>query len=61
MGKESISPTFLIPFVKFIGSLIHESTPFYSLESNGVLEGKNKILKDTMNTMLVSSRTPMNL
>ena len=39
----------------------NESTPFYSSESNGVLERKNKTLKDMMNIMLVSSGTSINL
>ena len=41
--------------------IIHKTTPLYSLESNGVAERKNKTLKEMMNAMLVSLRTPLNL
>ena len=41
--------------------IIHKTTPPYSLESNGVIERKNRTLKEMMNAMLVSSRAPFNL
>ena len=41
--------------------IIHEVTPFYSPESNGVAERKNRTLKEMMNAMLVSSSAPENL
>ena len=41
--------------------IIHETTPPYSLESNGVVERKNRTLKEMMNVMLVSSRASLNL
>ena len=41
--------------------IIHETTPPYSPESNGVAERKNRTLKDMMNSMLVSSGAALNL
>ena len=41
--------------------IIHEVTPPYSPESNGVAERKNRTLKEMMNAMLVSSAAPNNL
>ena len=41
--------------------IIHETTPPYSPESNGVAEKKNRTLKEMMNEMLVSSGAPLNL
>lgn len=41
--------------------IIHEITPPYSPESNGVVERKNRTLKEMMNSMLVSSHAPDNL
>ena len=35
--------------------IIHETTPPYSPESNGVAERKNGTLNEVMNAMLVSS------
>jgi len=41
--------------------IIHEVTPPYSLESNGVAERKNRTLKEMMNSKLISSNAPNNL
>ena len=41
--------------------IIHEVTPPYSPESNGVVERKNRTLKEMMNAMLISSNAPDNL
>jgi len=38
--------------------IIHEVTPPYSLESNGVVERKNITLKEMMNVMIISSSAP---
>ena len=51
------------PFNTFFDEhgIIHETTPPYSLESNGVAERKNITLKEMMNVMLVSSGASLNL
>ena len=41
--------------------IMHEVTPPYSPESNGVVEIKNRTLKEMMNSLLVSASTPNNL
>ena len=41
--------------------IIHEVTPPYSPESNGVAERKNRTLKEMMNAMLISSSASDNL
>ena len=59
MGREYESN----PFNTFCDEhgIIHETTPPYSPESNGVAERKNITLKEMMNAMLVSSRVSLNL
>ena len=41
--------------------IIHEVTPPYSSESNGVAERKNRTLKEMMNSLLVRALAPDNL
>ena len=41
--------------------IIHEVTPPFSPKSNGVAERKNMILKEMMNSLLVSASAPNNL
>ena len=41
--------------------IIHEVTIPYSPQSNGVVERKNRILKEIMNAMLISSGLPQNM
>ena len=41
--------------------IIHEVNPPYSPESNGVVEKKNRTLKEMMNSLLVSASAPDNL
>ena len=41
--------------------IIHEVTPPYSPEPNGVVERKNMTLKEMMNSLLVSASAPDNL
>ena len=41
--------------------IIHEITAPYTPQSNGVVERKNKILMDMVNSMLLSSGAPENL
>ena len=38
--------------------IIHETTTPYSPQSNGVVEQKNRTLKEMMNAMLISSDLP---
>ena len=51
------------PFKEFCeqNGIVHEVTPPCSPESNGVAERKNRILKEMMNAMLVSSGLPTNM
>ena len=41
--------------------IIHETTPPYSPQSNGVAERKNRMLLDMVNVMLTSSGLPKNI
>ena len=41
--------------------IIHEVTPPYSHESNGIVGRKNRTLKDMMNSLLVSASSLYNL
>ena len=51
------------PFKEFCeqNDIIHEVTPPYLLESNGISKRKNRTLKEMMNAMLVSSRLSSNM
>jgi hypothetical protein len=51
------------PFSEFCeqNGIIHEVTPLYSPESNGVAERKNRTLKEMMNDMLISSGLSSNM
>lgn len=40
---------------------MHEVTPPYSPQSNGIIERKNRTLMDIINAMLVGSGGPENL
>ena len=50
-------------FVDFCAQhgITHETTDPYSPKSNGVIEQKNRTLKEMMNTMLISSGLPQNI
>jgi len=41
--------------------IIHEVTPLYALQSNGIAERKNSTLLDIVNAMLVSFGLPKNM
>ena len=41
--------------------IIHEVIALYSPQSNGVVERKNRTLKEMMNAMLISSGLPQNM
>ncbi len=51
------------PFDNFCAQhgIIHEATPPYSLQSNGVAQRKNQTLKEMMNLMLGCSRLSQNM
>ena len=51
------------PFVDLCAQhgIIHETTAPYSPQSNGVVERKNRTLKEMMNAMLISSGPPQNM
>ena len=51
------------PFVNIYAQhgIIHETTTPYSPLSNGVVERRNRTLKEMMNAMLISSRLPQNM
>ena len=40
---------------------VHEITTPYSSQSNGIVERKNRTLKEMMNAMLISSGLPQNM
>ena len=41
--------------------IIYETIPLYSPESNGIVERKNRTLKNMINAMLIISDAPLNL
>ena len=51
------------PFGDFCSQngIIHQTTALYSPKQNGVVERKNRTLKEMMNALLLSSRLPQNL
>ena len=51
------------PFGEFCAQygIIHKVTAPYSPQSNGVVERENQMLKETMNSMLISSKLPQNM
>ena len=51
------------PFVDFCAQhgIIHETTTPYSPQSNGMVERKNRTLKEMANTMLISYGLPQNI
>ena len=51
------------PFGDFCSQhgIIHQTTASYSLQQNGVVERKNRNLKEMMNALLLSSGLPQNL
>ena len=57
-GGEYVSP-----FGEYCSNrgIIHETTALYSSQQNGIVERKNRMLKEMMNAMLTSSGLPQNL
>ena len=51
------------PFGEFCSQhgIVHQITAPYSPQQNGVVEWKNRTLKEMMNAMLISSGLPQNL
>ena len=60
MVRSDRGGEYVEPFGAFCAQhgIIHEVTPSYSPQSNGVAERKNRTLKEMMNAMLISSGLP---
>ena len=60
MVRSDRGGEYVEPFGEFCSQhgIIHEVTPPYSPQSNGVAERKNRTLKDMINAMLLSSGLP---
>ncbi|KAL4347277.1 hypothetical protein GQ457_17G016550 [Hibiscus cannabinus] len=63
MVRSDRGGEYVEPFGEFCSQhgIIHEITPPYSPQSNGVVERKNRTLKEMMNALLESSGLSQNM